>query len=65
MTALHYVAVALAALELILKTGGNAMALLAQLRTTIAAFQAENRDPTPAEWAALNTQIEEAIEALD
>jgi hypothetical protein len=64
MTVLQYVAVALAALDEILKAGGNAAALLAQLRTTINAFQAEKRDPTDAEWQALNVQIEAAMEAL-
>jgi hypothetical protein len=64
MTVLQYVAVALAALDEILKAGGNAAALLAQLRTTISAFQAEKRDPTDAEWQALNFQIATAMEAL-
>lgn len=64
MTVLQYVAVALAALDEILKAGGSAANLLAQLRTTIVAFQAENRDPTPAEWDALNAQIAEAMTGL-
>lgn len=64
MTVLQYVAVALAALDEILKAGGNAAALLAQLRTTISALQAEKRDPTDAEWQALNVQIAAAMEAL-
>lgn len=64
MTVLQYVAVALAALDEILKAGGNAAALLAQLRTTISALQAEKRDPTDAEWQALNVQIAAAVEAL-
>lgn len=64
MTVLQYIAVALAALDEVLKAGGNAAALLAQLRTTISAFQAEKRDPTEAEWQALNTQIATAMEAL-
>jgi hypothetical protein len=64
LTVLQYVAVALAALDEILKAGGNAAALLAQLRTTISAFQAEKRDPTEVEWQALNTQIAAAMEAL-
>ncbi len=64
MTVLQYVAVALAALDEILKAGGNAASLLAQLRTTISALQAEKRDPTDAEWQALNVQIAAAVEAL-
>jgi hypothetical protein len=64
MTVLQYVAVALAALDEILKAGGNAASLLAQLRTTISALQAEKRDPTDAEWQALNVQIAAAMEAL-
>ncbi len=64
MTVLQYVAVALAALDEILKAGGNAAALLAQLRTTISALQAEKRDPTDAEWQALDAQIATAMEAL-
>jgi N-acyl-D-aspartate/D-glutamate deacylase len=64
VTVLQYVAVALAALDEILKAGGNAAALLAQLRTTIGAFQAEKRDPTDAEWQALDAQIATAMEAL-
>jgi hypothetical protein len=64
VTVLQYVAVALAALDEILKAGGNAAALLAQLRTTISAFQAEKRDPTAAEWQALNAQIATAMKAL-
>ncbi len=64
MTVLRYVTVALAALDEILKAGGNAASLLARLRTTIAAFQSENRDPTEAEWDALNAQIAEAMAAL-
>jgi hypothetical protein len=64
VTVLQYVAVALAALDEILKAGGNAAALLAQLRATISAFQAEKRDPTDAEWQALNAQIATAVKAL-
>ena len=64
MTVLQYLAVALAALDEILKAGGNAASLLAQLRTTISALQAEKRDPTDAEWQALNVQIAAAVEAL-
>jgi hypothetical protein len=64
MNVLQYVAVALAALDELLKAGGNAAALIAQLRATIAALQAENRDPTAAEWKALNSQIADAMEAL-
>jgi len=64
MTILQYVAVALAALDEILKAGGDAASLLAQLRTTISAFQSENRDPTEAEWNALNAQIAAAMEGL-
>lgn len=64
MTLVQYIAVALAALDEILKAGGNAAALIAQLKTTIAALQAENRDPTESEWNALNSQIDAAIDAL-
>jgi len=64
MTVLQYVAVALSALDEILKAGGNAASLLAQLRTTIAAFQSENRDPTTAEWDALDAQIAAVMQAL-
>jgi hypothetical protein len=64
MTVLQYVAAALAALDEILKAGGNAATLIAQLRATVAAFQSENRDPTEAEWNALNAQIASAVQAL-
>jgi outer membrane murein-binding lipoprotein Lpp len=64
MTALKYVAMALAVLEELLRMGGNATALVVQLRTTVRALQAEKRDPTEDEWQALNAQIAAAMEAL-
>ena len=63
MNILQYVAVGLAALDELLKAGGNVAALIAQLRSAIAGLQAENRDPTAAEWEALNAQIADAMKA--
>ncbi|HEY4123762.1 MAG TPA: hypothetical protein VGM36_04055 [Rhizomicrobium sp.] len=64
MIVLQYIAAALAALDEILKAGGNVTALVTELKSTIQALQAENRDPTEEEWAAMNTQIAAAIAAL-
>jgi len=61
---LQYIAVALAALDEILKAGGNAANLIAQLQATIRALQAENRDPSEDEWKAMNAQITAALDAL-
>ena len=65
MIVLQYIAVALAAIDEIVKAGGSITALIAQLETTIRALQAENRDPTQDEWSAMNTQIQAAIDALN
>ncbi len=64
MTILQYVAVALAALDEILRAGGSVADLIAQLKATITALQAENRDPNAEEWKALNAQISAAMAAL-
>jgi hypothetical protein len=64
MNVLQYVAVALAALNEIVKAGGDIAALIAQLQTTIGALQADNRDPTQDEWNALNAQIAAALEGM-
>lgn len=64
MTILQYIAVALAALDEILRAGGSVADLIAQLKATIAALQAENRDPNVDEWKALNAQISSAMAAL-
>ena len=61
---LQYIAVALAALDEILKAGGNAANLIAQLQATIRALQAENGDPSEDEWKAMNAQITAALDAL-
>lgn len=37
--------------------GKDVAVLLGQIRDAMTAMQTENRDPTPAEWSALNTQI--------
>ncbi len=62
---LNYVLVALSAIAEILKAGGNAMVLIGQIQSTIGVLQAEKRDPSPAEWEALNAQIAAAMAALN
>lgn len=61
---LNYVLVALSAIAEILKSGGNALALVAQIQSTLGVLRAEKRDPTSAEWEALNAQIAAAMAAL-
>jgi|GEM_PF-4669745 len=61
---LNYVLVALSAIAEILKAGGNALALVAQIQSTLGVLRAEKRDPTPEEWQALNAQIAAAMAAL-
>ncbi|HTO39510.1 MAG TPA: hypothetical protein VL026_00930 [Rhizomicrobium sp.] len=62
---LNYVLVALSAIAEILKAGGNAMVLVGQIQSTIGVLQAEKRDPSSAEWEALNAQIAAAMAALN
>lgn len=62
---LNYVLVALSAIAEILKAGGNAVVLIGQIQSTIGVLQAEKRDPTAAEWEALNAQIAAAMAALN
>jgi hypothetical protein len=64
MRILQYISVALAAIDVIAKAGGSVSALIANIETTVRAMQAESRDPTMAEWKAMNEQIVTAIDAL-
>jgi hypothetical protein len=58
------VGLAISAIEKLAEGLPPIIAIVRQLRTTLAAMVSEGRDPTPAEWDALNAQIAEAMAGL-
>lgn len=48
----------LTALPQLIKAGMDVTALIQESTARMQAMQAERRDPTPAEWDALNAQID-------
>lgn len=65
MNALQYVLAALAAIEQLAQAGASVMALVSEVKATVTAMQAESRDPTDDEWAALNAQIKAELDKLN
>ena len=57
MTAIAYALQLLNTLPQLLAAGKSVLDLIAQGKAALSAMQTEGRDPTPAEWAALNQQI--------
>lgn len=55
---------ALQALPGLLVAGQNVLSMVNQVNESLAKMQAENRDPTPDEWALLNTVIADLRTAL-
>ncbi len=58
MDALSLALSVLTQLPSLISAGVNVIALVKNTEATITKAQAENRDPSPDEWLALNTQIE-------
>lgn len=56
-TILAYALQVLAVLPQLIAAGRSVASIVQDANTALAAMQAENRDPTPAEWDALNAQI--------
>lgn len=48
----------------LISAGANVIALINSTKTTLTTAKAENRDPTPAEWDALNAQIDDLRKQL-
>jgi hypothetical protein len=61
---LDYVIKSLNALLQVLAADTAATAQLMQLKSELETFIAENRDPTPAEWDALNARIDAKLGTL-
>lgn len=57
MPALAYAIELLTVLPNLISAGANVMQLVTDGKAKLEAMQAEKRDPTPAEWDALNAQI--------
>jgi hypothetical protein len=64
-TALAFALQALTALPQIIAAGQDAIAFINSTRAALATMKDENRDPTPAEWDALNAQIDALIARLN
>ncbi len=64
MHILSYIRISLAALEEILKAGASAQNLFNEIDITLRVMRAENRDPSLAEWQALNRQIDQSLSVL-
>lgn len=58
MGALELARSVLSQLPSLISAGVNVIALVKDTEATITKAQAENRDPSPAEWDALNAQID-------
>jgi hypothetical protein len=65
MPALALVLTGISALEQIIQVGTSAWGIIQSMKTSVTAMQAENRDPNPEEWAALNAQIKAALGQLN
>lgn len=56
-TAIAYALQLLSALPSLIQAGRDVTALLSHGQATLTAMQTEGRDPTPAEWEALDAQV--------
>ena len=63
--ALMFAIQALTLLPGLIQAGAEVLALIQTTTTALNAMQAEGRDPTEAEWAALRTAGEAALARLD
>lgn len=61
---LQFVLAALQALPSVLAAGAEVSTAVGQITASLKAMQAENRDPSAAEWAALNAQLLAALAGL-
>ncbi len=61
---LQYLLAALQAAPLAINAGMTIETWVSQTSAALKTMQAENRDPSPAEWAALNAQLLAALDAL-
>ena len=57
MTALAFSLAALEAIPALLRAGADASGFASRAASALSAMQAAGRDPTDAEWAALDAQI--------
>lgn len=57
MTAISLALTVLQSLPALIAAGQNVIALINSTSATITKAQAENRDPTPAEWQALDDML--------
>lgn len=65
MGALAFALAALQAVPAIIAAGADVVGFITQTTTAVTAMQTASRDPTPAEWDALNAQIKALQAALD
>ena len=65
MGALAFALAALQAIPAIIAAGADVVGFITQATTAVTAMQAASRDPTAAEWAALNAQIAALQKTLD
>ena len=65
MGSLALVLEGLAALEQLIQAGTTAYSIVQSLKTSVTAMQAENRDPTQAEWDNLNALIKTGLAQLN
>jgi len=63
-TALAYAIQALTLIPSLIKTGADILTFVQETETALKKMQAESRDPTAAEWDALNAKIAELRKAL-
>jgi len=62
--AFQYLLLALQALPSLVTAGNSVVTEVETLITQLKLFQSQNRDPTAAEWAALNANLLAALSAL-
>lgn len=62
--AIQFLLAGLQSLPALVATGANLAQQVQSLMSQMQMFQAENRDPTPAEWAAQSQQLAAAAAAL-
>jgi len=65
MGALAFALAALQAVPAIIAAGADVVGFITQTATAVTAMQVANRDPTQAEWDALNAQIAGLQKELD
>lgn len=61
---LQFVLAALQMLPSLVAAGTTVTTAVSQLTAQLQLFHSENRDPSAAEWAALNAQLLSALQAL-